>query len=80
MAGDGGPESAGQIDLASVMGVGFPSNYGGVIYYADSLGAERILLTMQQLMAKYGERFAPVKGIKIRADKKLSFYQRLNEI
>ena len=79
VAGDGGPESAGQIDLASVMGVGFPSNFGGVIYYADSLGAKHVYAKLQQLMSKYGERFAPVKGVRVRAERGTSFYQRLHE-
>jgi 3-hydroxyacyl-CoA dehydrogenase/enoyl-CoA hydratase/3-hydroxybutyryl-CoA epimerase len=74
VAGESGSEAAGQIDLASVMGTGFAPFRGGLMHYADNLGAPEVMKRMVRLMELHGERFAPAKGIRIRADEKLSFY------
>ena len=74
VAGQPGTEAAGQIDLGSVMGFGFPAFRGGILAYADSLGAKEILTQMSDLERKFGKRFEVTEGIKARAEKNLSFY------
>jgi 3-hydroxyacyl-CoA dehydrogenase/enoyl-CoA hydratase/3-hydroxybutyryl-CoA epimerase len=48
-----------QIDLGTVMGIGFPPFKGGVLYYAELLGLEKIHATISALYATYGIRYAP---------------------
>jgi len=67
VSGVPGPGAAGQIDLASVMGTGFAPFRGGIINYADSVGAKRLHKDLEEFSKLYGERFNPAKGIKDRA-------------
>ena len=73
VAGQPSAYAAGQIDLATVMGMGFPPFRGGVIRYAETLGAAEVLARMKRLAA-HGLRFAPVPGIERRAAAGQSFY------
>jgi len=75
VAGSPGPEAARQIDLGTVMGMGFPPFRGGLLYYAESIGAKNIVHTMQHLSKEFGTRFKPVEGIVVRAEKAKSFYE-----
>lgn len=67
VAGEPGKEAAAQINLGTIMGMGFPPFRGGALYYADSLGAAQILETMQRLEREVGPRFTPTTGIINRA-------------
>jgi 3-hydroxyacyl-CoA dehydrogenase len=64
--------SAGQIDLAVMFGFGFPTRRGGLLHWADQLGADRIVAALDSLpdlgphlsptplllqMARRGQRF-----------------------
>ncbi|NBW41676.1 hypothetical protein EBR25_11845, partial [bacterium] len=49
VAGIPGKEAANQIDLGTVMGIGFPPFRGGLISYANSLGAKAILEKLRHL-------------------------------
>lgn len=73
IAGTPGPDAAGQINLGTVMGMGFPPFRGGILSYADSRGAKDILQTLEGFAAKYGPRFMPADGIKRRAERNLGF-------
>jgi len=74
VAGAPGREAASQIDLGSVMGFGFPPFRGGVIFYAESLGAKKVLEILERLQTAHGARFTPWEGIKARAKAGASFY------
>ncbi len=73
VAGNPGPEAAGQIDLGSVHGFGFPDFRGGVLHYAQSLGSKAVLQKMLELEKSFGQRFSPCLGLRSRADKDSSF-------
>lgn len=75
IAGAPGPDAAGQINLGTVMGMGFPPFRGGILNYAEARGAKDILKTLENFAATYGSRFAPAEGIKKRAEKNGSFMQ-----
>ncbi|MFM1848507.1 MAG: multifunctional fatty acid oxidation complex subunit alpha, partial [Pseudomonadota bacterium] len=74
VAGAPGVDAANQIDLGSVMGFGFPPFRGGLLYYADSIGAQKIAIKIAELHRKFGERFAPAPGILKRAETGGSFH------
>lgn len=47
------------LDMALVMGTGFPPFRGGILRYVDSLGIESVMHTFHYLQERYGERFKP---------------------
>jgi 3-hydroxyacyl-CoA dehydrogenase len=49
------------VDIALVLGTGFPNYRGGVLRYASDLGLARVLSRLQQLHHRCGERFAPCR-------------------
>lgn len=67
VAGAPGAEAADQVDLASVMGMGFPPFRGGIIHYAETLGAKKLYDRLSDLSKKCGERFLPTQGLALRA-------------
>src|SRR5690606_26905220 len=56
VAGSKSQDALGQIDLASVMGFGFPPFRGGVMYFAKNQGIKNVLNKLETLKSK-GERF-----------------------
>lgn len=73
VAGEPGPDASNQINLGTVMGMGFPPFRGGLLYYADSLGVNAILQSMAKLEKEHGARFAPAPGLAERAAKGKTF-------
>jgi 3-hydroxyacyl-CoA dehydrogenase/enoyl-CoA hydratase/3-hydroxybutyryl-CoA epimerase len=67
--------SAGTLDLAMIMGTGFPPFRGGLLRYADSLGADAVLTALNDLQRTHGERFAPSATIRELAASGRRFYQ-----
>ncbi|MCI5065554.1 3-hydroxyacyl-CoA dehydrogenase NAD-binding domain-containing protein [bacterium] len=63
VAGTPGKEAAAQIDLGTVMGIGFPPFRGGLITYAQTLGPKNILQKLQHLEKEHGPHFRPHPGI-----------------
>jgi 3-hydroxyacyl-CoA dehydrogenase / enoyl-CoA hydratase / 3-hydroxybutyryl-CoA epimerase len=51
--------AASKLDLAMIFGTGFPPFRGGLLRYADSLGAGRVLATLEDLASRLGTRFQP---------------------
>src|SRR5205823_477725 len=52
-------DSTDAIDLATVLGIGFAPFRGGIVNFANSIGAEEIVRRLDELAARHGERFAP---------------------
>ena len=51
----------GYLDMALVMGIGFPPFRGGPLRYANSLGIDNVVNKLKALEKSQGERFAPCK-------------------
>lgn len=47
------------LDLAMVMGAGFPPFRGGLLKYADEVGIAYVVESLEELSRRYGERFFP---------------------
>lgn len=45
------------LDMAMIMGAGFPAFRGGVLRYADQVGIKNIVEKLQDLQDRFGERF-----------------------
>ena len=50
---------ASDVDVVWVNGFGWPADKGGPMYYADGIGAERVLRTMRTLEAERGPQHKP---------------------
>jgi 3-hydroxyacyl-CoA dehydrogenase/enoyl-CoA hydratase/3-hydroxybutyryl-CoA epimerase len=59
VAGDDRELAKKQIDLGTVMGIGFPPFRGGVIYYAEKEGLDSIRERLVKLEAEHGIRYRP---------------------
>lgn len=56
---EGIAERASDIDLIWINGYGFPAWRGGPMFYADSLGLDRVYEAVRQLSEQYGEWWEP---------------------
>ena len=63
-----------EVDLGMIMGTGFPPFRGGLLRYADALGASTIVNRLKHYEAKFGERFSPAKSLVTRAENAQKFY------
>ncbi|HJS75508.1 MAG TPA: 3-hydroxyacyl-CoA dehydrogenase NAD-binding domain-containing protein, partial [Vicinamibacteria bacterium] len=67
--------SPGELDLAMVMGTGFPPFRGGLLCYAESYGLDRLGADLESWRAKKGLRFAPPPSLLDRARASGRFYK-----
>ena len=67
-------DNARYLDMAMVMGTGFPAFRGGLLRYADTLGATNIVKTLDELTKLYGQRFTPSELLKKMAKNNTTFY------
>ncbi|KAL6631071.1 hypothetical protein ACP70R_028411 [Stipagrostis hirtigluma subsp. patula] len=58
---------ASDLDVASVMGMGFPSYRGGVMFWADSLSAKYVYNRLEAWSRDYGVFFKPCEYLAARA-------------
>jgi 3-hydroxyacyl-CoA dehydrogenase / enoyl-CoA hydratase / 3-hydroxybutyryl-CoA epimerase len=72
---DGVVASAGKLDLALILGTGFPPYTGGLLRWADSLGLPRVRYLLEELTGKFGPRFEPAPSIRRLADSRGGFHQ-----
>lgn len=68
-------ENAQYLDMAMVMGTGFPPFRGGLLRYADSIGIQSIVITLDSLAKNHGVRFEPAKLLRDMAKNKHTFYE-----
>ena len=55
---EGVTDSADDIDLAAVLGLGFPPFRGGLAKFVDDTGVDLIVRRLDQMVARHGPRFA----------------------
>jgi 3-hydroxyacyl-CoA dehydrogenase/enoyl-CoA hydratase/3-hydroxybutyryl-CoA epimerase len=67
--------TAGELDLAMIMGTGFPPFRGGLLRYADALGGPYILGRLDELSSRVSPRFRPSEPLKRLAERDGKFYQ-----
>jgi enoyl-CoA hydratase/3-hydroxyacyl-CoA dehydrogenase len=60
---------AADLDIAAVMGMGFPPYRGGILFWADSLGSKYICSRLEEWSNMYGEFFKPCTFLAERAAK-----------
>ena len=52
-------QNAAKLDLAMIFGTGFPPFRGGLMKYADSIGAKVLVEGLQKMSSRLGPRFSP---------------------
>ncbi|MEQ1855621.1 MAG: 3-hydroxyacyl-CoA dehydrogenase NAD-binding domain-containing protein [Longimicrobiales bacterium] len=67
--------SASAVDLAMIMGTGFPPFRGGLLRWADSIGLKAVHYDLEELRQALGDRFAPAPLIVELAENGGSFYR-----
>lgn len=67
--------SAAELDLAMIMGTGFPPFRGGLLRYADSLGVPYVASRLDELSSSVGPRFRPNEPLKRLAARDGKFHQ-----
>ncbi|KAL6549576.1 Altered inheritance of mitochondria protein 1 [Orobanche hederae] len=66
---DGVVIRASDLDVASLLGMSFPSYRGGIVFWADTIGAGHIYRCLQTWTQVYGNFFKPSRFLKERARK-----------
>ena len=67
-------ETAEEVDLGMIMGTGFPPFRGGLLKYADTIGSERMVDSLELYAKKYGHRFKPSNPLRNMAKTQRHFY------
>jgi len=67
-------ENVSYLDMAMVMGIGFPPFRGGLMRYADTIGIPTIVDTLKAFSVAYGDRFEPSSLLFEMAQKNETFY------
>jgi 3-hydroxyacyl-CoA dehydrogenase/enoyl-CoA hydratase/3-hydroxybutyryl-CoA epimerase len=62
------------LDAALIFGIGFPPFRGGLLRYADTIGAKAVVGKLEGYAKKYGERFAPPPLLAGMAKSEKKFY------
>lgn len=68
------------LDMAMIMGTGFPPFRGGLLRYADSIGIESVVIRLRSLAKNFGHRFEPAKLLVSMAKDKKRFYETSHEL
>ncbi|MAF92168.1 MAG: fatty oxidation complex subunit alpha [Bdellovibrionaceae bacterium] len=69
-------EKAEEVDLAMIMGTGFPPFKGGLMKYADSIGTRKITDELLRFADDVGARFKPAESLMKMADGNEKFYDK----
>lgn len=70
---------ASQLDMAMIMGTGFPPFRGGLLYYADSIGIQNVVNILNRFQDQYGQHFEPAQRLIEMSQSSSCFYPELNE-
>lgn len=68
-------KNAQHLDVAMIMGTGFPPFRGGLLKYADAYGLEKVLHSLLRLRDKHGMRFEPAPLLQELAHAGSTFYK-----
>jgi 3-hydroxyacyl-CoA dehydrogenase/enoyl-CoA hydratase/3-hydroxybutyryl-CoA epimerase len=71
---EGVVSSAQELDLALILGIGFPPFRGGLLRYADELGVRRVRDTLARYAERFGQRFTPAALLQTLAGKDRGFH------
>lgn len=70
---------AADVDLAMIMGTGFPPFRGGLLRFADTFHLRAVLMRSRSLQEEYGPRFEPPELLERLAREGRTFYQAFGD-
>ena len=70
---------AGDVDLAMIMGTGFPPFRGGLLRFADALSSTSVAANLEELSETAGTRFDPAPVVIELAAERRTFYESFRE-
>jgi 3-hydroxyacyl-CoA dehydrogenase/enoyl-CoA hydratase/3-hydroxybutyryl-CoA epimerase len=62
-------------DIGAIFGIGYPAFRGGPLRLVDSLGAEKVVRTLEELAVRYGPRFTPAASLAAMAGSGERYYE-----
>ena len=65
---------AGDIDIIYVYGFGFPRHRGGPMFYADTVGVDRVLARVKEYRERFGDYWSPAPLVERLAAEGRGFY------
>jgi len=65
---------AGDIDIIYIYGFGFPRQRGGPMFYADTIGLDRVLARVKEYRERFGDYWAPAPLVERLAAEGRGFY------
>ena len=68
-------DNPGYLDMALIMGIGFPPFRGGVLSYSDDMGVDNVIAGLLKYESIFGSRFRPADLLVKMNGKKERFYQ-----
>ena len=67
-------DCAEDLDMAMIMGTGFPPFRGGLLRWADKVGVGKIVTDLEMFTTRYGKRFKPTSALLQMAKSQSSFH------
>ncbi|MCB1112372.1 MAG: enoyl-CoA hydratase/isomerase family protein [Chlamydiia bacterium] len=62
------------VDMALILGLGFPPFRGGLLHYCDARGIKNVVAELERYQKKFDEGFAPCKLLREMAQQNKSFF------
>ena len=72
---EGVVKNAAYLDMAMIMGSGYPPFRGGLLKYADNLGLQNVQERLGELAEQYGDRFKPAELLRAKVQNNELFYK-----
>jgi 3-hydroxyacyl-CoA dehydrogenase len=74
---DGFATRAGDIDIIYVYGFGFPRHRGGPMFYAETVGVDKVLARVNEYRARFGDYWEPAARLERLVAEKRGFYSEV---
>ncbi|KAL2555203.1 Peroxisomal fatty acid beta-oxidation multifunctional protein AIM1 [Forsythia ovata] len=71
---------ASDLDIASVLGMSFPSYRGGIVFWADTIGADHVYRSLKKWSEQYGNFYKPSRFLEERATRGIPLSAPASEI
>ena len=68
------------VDIGSILGIGYPSWTGGTLSYIDTVGIGAFVQRCEALAARFGERFTPSSWLRDRVNAGDAFYSPAGDV
>ena len=71
---EGVAKRPGDVDLAMIMGTGFPPFRGGLLRWADAIGIRAAVSRLEVMASRFGDRMAPAELLREMSRRDTGFF------